>query len=49
MSDSHQPLPLKGVVQKYSWGKLGLESAVARLAEAYEKIDDGPFAGAHFL
>jgi len=40
------PLPLKGVVQKYSWGQIGLESAVARLVKHMQPVDEAsPYAG----
>lgn len=46
MALSQPPMPLKGVVQKYPWGKYGRDSAVARLAGAYEEVDDSqPYAG----
>lgn len=40
------PLPLKGVVQKYSWGQLGIDSAVARLVKHIQPVDEAsPYAG----
>lgn len=47
MAKPHPPMPLKGVVQKYTWGKTGSESAVAKLAGAYETVDESQhYAGA---
>ena len=40
MATPHPPMPLKGVVQNYTWGKRGSESAVAKLAGSYEEVDE---------